>query len=221
MKTTLLTVMTATALLFCARGAQAELKWEQKEIEIKPGFSDEQAVAMFKYENTGPDPVRILNVKSSCGCTVAQLKSTTIQPGEKGELTATFKFGNRVGMQQKSVHVQTDDAANPSTVLLLRATIPALDVQPKVVFWQGDEPLQPKIITVTAPPDAPIQNIVVTSSSNDFATKIEANRGAKEWKISVTPKDNTQTRQAVFTIKTDQPNSNRTYLASARVIKTS
>src|SRR3978361_439554 len=85
----------------------AQLAWEQKEIELHPKASDAQTVANFKYENKGKTPIKITSVKSSCGCTVASLKKDVVAPGEKGEVTATFNIGGRIGVQQKPITVET------------------------------------------------------------------------------------------------------------------
>src|SRR5205823_9929187 len=74
-----------------AEGARAELKWEQTSVELHPGFSDKQSVAHFKYENVGKTPVHFRSVHASCGCTTAQTQKDEVPPGEKGEITATFK----------------------------------------------------------------------------------------------------------------------------------
>src|SRR6476620_3504671 len=136
-------------LIALAQGARAELKWEQTSVELHPAFSDKQAVAHFKYENVGQAAVRFQSVKASCGCTTAQTQKDEVPPGEKGEITATFNIGGRTGTQVKTVTVETDDAANPKTVLTLKTIIPQLlEVTPTFVFWkQGDKP-EPKAISV-------------------------------------------------------------------------
>src|SRR6266550_6860801 len=99
-------------LIALAEGAHAELKWEQTSVELHPAFSDKQAVAHFKYENVGKTPVHFESVKASCGCTTAQTQKDEVAPGEKGEITATFNIGGRVGQQIKTISVETDDAAH-------------------------------------------------------------------------------------------------------------
>lgn len=207
--------------LFCAvfLGAlstlQASLAWEKTEIELHPKPGEEEAVANFKYENKGKTPVRITNVKSSCGCTVASLKKNDVAPGEKGEITATFKIGGRTGTQQKSVRVETDDAAQPMTNLVLTAVIPqVVDVQPTFVYWEGGEAPKPKTITVRAGKDIPITKVDVTSSSPDFTTAVQKGKEAGEFVISVQPKDTARPLAATLTIKPDYP---KTLYASARV----
>src|SRR4051812_36204627 len=108
-------LMLACALCLTAK-AQAELKFEQTDIELHPTPADANAVAHFKYENAGSKPIHISNVQTSCGCTVASLKSNDVAPGDKGEITATLSIGNRTGLQHKTLTVMTDDPEHPQTI---------------------------------------------------------------------------------------------------------
>jgi hypothetical protein len=87
--------------------AQAQLSWEKTEVELNPAPGADSAVATFKYENKGTAKVHINNVRTSCGCTTAALAKNDVEPGEKGEIVATLKTGDRVGQQTKTVTVET------------------------------------------------------------------------------------------------------------------
>src|SRR6478752_696136 len=104
-----------------ARAAYADLKWDETTIELHPNFGDKEAIGHFKYQNTGSSPVQIKDVKTSCGCTVAEAKQREVAPGQKGEITATYSIGNHVGTQVKTVSVTTDQAPTPLTTLTLKA----------------------------------------------------------------------------------------------------
>src|SRR5205809_7773984 len=131
-----------TLSIFLCDIARAELKWEQTTVELHPVAGDKEAVGHFKYQNTGSKPVRFKSVHTSCGCTAAQSQKEEVPPGEKGEITATFKIGDRTGTQIKTVTVETDEATNQKTVLTLKAEIPQqLEITPNFVFWrQGEKP---------------------------------------------------------------------------------
>lgn len=195
--------------------AHAQLTWEKTEIELHPKASDAEAVAQFKYENKTDKPILIKNVHSSCGCTVASLKKNDVAPGEKGEVTATFKIGGRTGVQQKTVTVETDDPAQPVTNLLLKAVIPeSVQIQPTFVFWENGEAPKPKKITVTAGKDVKMTKVDVVSSSPDFATKVDPGTKPGEFVITVTPQDVKKAVSATLTIKPDMP---QVFYATARV----
>ena len=44
----------------------------------------------FTFSNPGQSPLVILNVKTSCGCTVADWIKEPIKPGESGKITVTY-----------------------------------------------------------------------------------------------------------------------------------
>src|SRR5260370_9594562 len=153
MKTSILTL---TLSIFLCVAARAELKWEQNVIDLHPAMGDKTAVAHFKYQNTGAAPVHFKSVKASCGCTTTQSQKEVVNPGEKGEIIATFNIGDRTGQQMKTVTVQTDDP-NPTQatiILTLKATIPqALEIKPAFVYWQSGEEPKPKKISIKASED--------------------------------------------------------------------
>src|SRR2546423_14243867 len=137
--------------LFLAASAPAALVFEKTELDLNPELGASKVDAVFKYQNKGDTPVHIKAVKPSCGCTTAALAKNDVAPGEKGEITATFNIGDRSGLQVKTVTVETDDPKAPQTVLTFKTNIAQLlDLQPSLVFWQANEPAQPKTIIAKA-----------------------------------------------------------------------
>ena len=154
-------------------------------------------------------------MKASCGCTAAQTQKDEVPPGEKGEVTATFNIGDRTGTQVKTVTVETDDAANPKTVLTLKTIIPQLlEVTPTFVFWKQGEKPDPKAITVKVGKEFTVNHIKVTSSSPDYQTKVEET-GKGEFKIDVQPKDTNSLTASTLTIQPED--SQKVFYATARI----
>src|SRR5438105_14509426 len=98
-------ILNVTLSILLSATARAELKWEQTSIELHPTTTDKQAVAHFKYQNSGTQPIRFKSVHASCGCTTAQTQKDVVQPSEKDEITATFNIGDRTGTQTKTITV--------------------------------------------------------------------------------------------------------------------
>ena len=204
----------ALSIIICAT-ARAELKWEQTAVELHPTAEDKEAVGHFKYQNTGSQPVRFKSVHTSCGCTAARSQKDEVPPGEKGEITATFKIGDRTGTQVKTVTVQTNDPINATTVLTLKAVIPQqLEINPTFVFWGQGEALKPKSIVVRASKDFPVKQLRVTSSSPDFQTKVEQT-GNGQFKIDIQPRDTSRNMDATLIIQPES--STKVFYAMARV----
>jgi len=204
--------------LFCTT-LRAELKWEETNVELHPALSDKEAVGHFKYENVGRIPVHFKAVRTSCGCTAAQSQKDEVAPGEKGEITATFKIGDRTGTQIKSITVETDDAAHSPTVLTLKAVLPdALTLTPTFVYWTAGEDANAKVIVAKAGKDFPAKNLTVTSSNPQFTTEVEPADQPGEWKISVKPKETSRPVAAALTIRPDYPkDAPRLFYANASV----
>jgi hypothetical protein len=212
-------VLVSSALcLLVAASAPAALVFEKTELDLHPEMGASKVDAVFKYENKGDAPIHIKSVKPSCGCTTAALAKNDVAPGEKGEITATFNIGDRTGVQVKTVTVETDDPKAPQNVLTFKATIAQmLELQPTFVYWQANEPVQPKTIIAKAAKGAAIKKLDVISSSGDFTAKVEPGSGDGEFKIQIAPKDTAKPLNATLTIKADSTPP-KMYYAAARVL---
>lgn len=199
--------LTFTLSILLAVAARADLKWEQNTIELHPSAGDKQAVAHFKYENTGKTQIHFKSVKASCGCTATQTQKESVNPGEKGEITATFNIGDRTGMQVKTVTVQTDDP-NPTqatTILTLKANImPPMEIRPTFVYWTSGEQPTTKKVSLKAAKEFPAKDITIKSNSQNFESKVVPGKPG-EWTIEVTPKDTSHPMGTALMIQTDYP----------------
>lgn len=204
MKTTSLTFTLSILLAVVAR---ADLKWEQSTVEVHPTPGDKQAVAHFKYQNTGTAPIHFKSVKASCGCTTTQTQKEVVNPGEKGEIIASLNIGDRTGQQVKTVTVQTDDP-NPTqatTILTLKANIAApLEIRPTFVYWTSGEAPKTKKISLKAAKEFPATNITIKTNNTNFESKIVPGKPG-EWTLEVTPKDTSRPMGTSLLLQTDYP----------------
>lgn len=209
------TVSLILSILLSVGSARAELKWEQMQIELHPAVGDKEAVGHFKYKNVGNAPVTIKSVHTSCGCTAAQSQKDALAPGATGEVTATFKIGDRTGTQVKGVTVETDDPTHPTVALVLTTVIAeSLEIQPSLVFWKTGEEPKAKSVSAKAGKDFAVKEIKITPASPDFETKVKKVSDS-EFKIDVLPRDTTRPSVAVFTLRAD--NSPKLFRFTARV----
>src|SRR6202049_5096318 len=111
------------SLLLCAGSAFAQLAWETTEQIFNSKPQDKEVVAKYKFTNAGPIPIKIQNVRTSCGCTTAALSKTDYAPGESGEIAANFKFSGRTGRQEKAITVDTTASPEQPTILKLNVYI--------------------------------------------------------------------------------------------------
>jgi len=71
---------------------------------------------VFKFKNTGTEPLVISNAKGSCGCTVPTWPKEPIPPGANGEISVEFNSKGKPGSQSKRVTVTAN--TNPTETFL-------------------------------------------------------------------------------------------------------
>ena len=84
---------------------------------------DGTAVAEFELKNTGKSPLNIRKVISNCNCLVTNLKNYDLKPGKSTILTAEFTAKGRRGSQLKSITVYSNDPANPTQLVSVKAQV--------------------------------------------------------------------------------------------------
>ena len=82
-----------------------------------------KATAKFVFTNVGTDDLKIVNVRTSCGCTASDYSKGVIKPGEKGYVTAIYSTAHRPGPFRKSITVTVNDADHPNSVLFIKGTV--------------------------------------------------------------------------------------------------
>jgi len=81
-------------------------------------------VRTFVFTNIGDAPLKITNVKSSCGCTVPKKPKGPIAPGEKGEIQVKYDT-NRQGPFRKTITVSSNATNQPITALKIGGVVAA------------------------------------------------------------------------------------------------
>ncbi|GAA4832433.1 DUF1573 domain-containing protein [Algivirga pacifica] len=89
--------------------AQGRMDFEEKEHDfgnIKE--EDGPTEHTFTFVNKGNQPLTILDVKASCGCTTPSWSNEPIAPDAEGFITASYNPKGRPGVFNKSISVKTD-----------------------------------------------------------------------------------------------------------------
>ncbi len=109
-------------VLGVAVGAAPQITADSTSWDFGTVASGTALVHTFVLTNTGSDPLHIAGVWTSCGCTVAQLAKSTLNPGESTNLTATWQSSG-TGHFLKTVTVRSDDPASPQLEFSLTADL--------------------------------------------------------------------------------------------------
>ena len=93
-----------------------EFKFEEDEFNFGTIKQGENATHIFSFTNVGKEPLIITSASGSCGCTVPEWPKEPIKKGEKGTVKVTFNSAGKVGMQDKTVTIQSNAKTNPKII---------------------------------------------------------------------------------------------------------
>ncbi len=83
---------------------------------------DTKNTKIFKFTNTGSEPLIIEDAKGSCGCTVPKFPKEPIKPGATGEIEVVYSPGKQQGAQTKTVTI-TANTSPITTTLNISANV--------------------------------------------------------------------------------------------------
>ncbi|MBN2590410.1 MAG: DUF1573 domain-containing protein [Sedimentisphaerales bacterium] len=94
----------------------------------------------FTLINAGKEPLEILDVKTSCGCTVPEYTKSPIPPGSKSELNVTMYSEGRSGPYSGQIIVKTNSKDYPLLTMDIKAEFKLyqgnISVFPQNIVWE-------------------------------------------------------------------------------------
>jgi hypothetical protein len=197
---------------------RADLVWEKAAQNFHRAPSDGHLETKFAFRNEGKSPVTIRKVRTSCGCTTAKLVKNTFDPGEQGEITVRFTFGDRKGPHRKIIAVDTDEKSDAAQLSLQVWIHEPLTIAPALVFWKTGDAVAAKTVQLTAEPGTAVRVKSVASSNPRIAARLETIKAGGQYVVAVTPADTSKKESAEITVETDFPaDQPRSYTIHARI----
>ena len=77
----------------------------------------------FHLKNNGKNDLMIRNVSASCGCTVVTPRDMVIKPGGSTVIQTVFDSSGKLGYQNKTISVITNDPKNSKIILWVKGEI--------------------------------------------------------------------------------------------------
>lgn len=123
------------------------------------------ANAKFTLTNTGTKPLRISNVRVSCGCTVLEY-DPVIEPGKTSVIEPAVNIaGFRAGFISKTITIISNAANTPSLTLFIEADIvPAIEISEAYVIF--DKNTSKTLYLASAKKDLKISGVVFKPQAN-------------------------------------------------------
>jgi hypothetical protein len=92
------------------------IQWLDSTLDKGTVTEGEKVEVAYRFKNSGSKPLVIKDVRPSCGCTVAEKPEKPIAPGEEGIIKGVFNSTNKVGTNNKTIHVVANTQPDISTL---------------------------------------------------------------------------------------------------------
>jgi Protein of unknown function (DUF1573) len=177
--------------------AEASLKWDRTSASETCWAGEDTTVTTYHFKNAGPSPVKIISADPSCHCTSVDWPERAIAPGAEGTITATFTIGGRIGQEDKTISVISDDAPNTPTVLALSINIRSVaTIASDTVFWKvGEKPIE-KDVEITAADAKQLSSIEAVSNDASVSVSVRKLDDGKRFVLAITPESTDKQVQA-------------------------
>lgn len=103
-------------------GPTTVINFAETEFNFGKVKAGEKVQHIYKFKNTGKEPLVISNAKGSCGCTVPQWPKDPIPVGKDGEIVVEFDSKGKSGQQSKTVTI-TANTDPPQTLIQIKGEV--------------------------------------------------------------------------------------------------
>ena len=97
-------------------GPKTTVKFASYDHDFGTINQDSENAYVFKFTNTGTEPLIIQSANGSCGCTVPEYPKEPIAPGANGEIKVVYKPGKQKDAQAKTVTVVANTEPQQTTL---------------------------------------------------------------------------------------------------------
>lgn len=113
---------TTVATTLAPVGPITEITFEESEIDFGEIEEGTIVTQVFTFTNTGNEPLILIDVKGSCGCTVPEWPRAPIAVGETASITVEFNSKNKKGKRNQRVTIKANTEV-PQTFIYLKGSI--------------------------------------------------------------------------------------------------
>lgn len=172
--------------------------------------------ASYVFTNSSDHAITISEIKTTCGCTTAELEKRTYQPGEAGTINVIFDIGSRTGEQQKSIAV-ISSTGEKSTLVLKVHLPPGPSFSSTIASWRQGTPPDPRVIFIRLPKECTYTLTKATTSDEALTATLKS--GSEENLVDLTIMPSSTERAFNATIDLHTSNG-KTFTLFANIIPT-
>lgn len=184
------------ALLLLLLAVAAPPAWAGPKIAFDPPEADmgviegdaETSFSVF-IENDGDDTLRIADIRVTCGCTVAILPDSTVEPGGSVPLKGIFNSRKFEGEIHKALFVDSNDPEHKRVALALTGFIVReVSYYPRQVFFANARVNEgeTKSVTIRSAKNIPLEVAGASMENDIFRIETVPLARAGDWRIDLT-----------------------------------
>lgn len=118
-KKIVMALLLITGAMFGQNGAKIEFTAQDNTVDYGTVSKDsDSGMRSFEFKNTGDAPLVIVNVQSTCGCTVPTRPTEPILPGKTGKIEV--KYNMNPGPIRKTITVESNAVNYPNGQIALK-----------------------------------------------------------------------------------------------------
>lgn len=95
----------------------SNIKFNSQEHDFKYLEQEKEASVYFVYENTGPDPLKIHNISSRCGCTIPEWSRKELMPNQKDSILVKYD-SKELGYFSKDILIVSNSETSPDILYI-------------------------------------------------------------------------------------------------------
>lgn len=188
-------------IFFGSVSAACALEWATQTQQISTGPFQTTADIVFDFKNNSAQPVTIRSLQTNCDCLDASTDQKTYQPGQSGRLTARFTVGDRLGVYQRSITVETDEGPDATSHLSLRIDVPeTVAFSQRSVTWRVGGPAMEQTIFLRPMPGLALDFHTAQATNADFVVRLKTVKTGELYRLSVKPKSTKKPANAAIRI---------------------
>ena len=120
----IITVAT-TAIAQTNKASGPAITWEKSTFDFGDIAQGDKVEHIFKFTNTGNQPLIITNIQVTCGCTTPKgWPRDPIAAGAKGEVTIAFNSTGKLGKQNKVATVMSNAVSTDNQIVFSANVMP-------------------------------------------------------------------------------------------------
>ena len=125
---------------------------------------------VYRFKNTGTEPLVITKAKGSCGCTVPEYPLNPIMPGKTANILVRFDSKGKTGNQSKRISIWANTEPN-ITYLTLRGKVLSKEETAIIADKRSkDLEMEAQSVTLFPNPSSDVLNVDISEYSGKSAT---------------------------------------------------